>query len=147
MAASGGIVIAGAVEGDLQLSRELIGISTNLNNFRVPLGRSREQLLSTTQLNFGVGGGLMGGWKPRKRLYNWPLLQRTGRMRNNFKSKVSTNMLEIWNPTWYFPFHQSNRPRRKLPRRVMLKIIGQDKRRIQKFFQEFMVGTVKRRRS
>lgn len=145
MQGTGGIVIAGAIEGDLQLSRQLIGISTNLNNFRVPLGQSREQLMSTTQLNFGVVGGLMGGWKPRKRIYAHPLLEKTGRMRNNFKSKVSPNMLEIWNPTSYFPYHQSNRPRKRLPRRVMLKIIGQDKRRIQKFFQAWMVGTVKRR--
>lgn len=145
MAPQGGIVIAGAVEGDLQLSRELIGINTNLNNFRQPLQRSRDQLLSTTQLNFGVVGSMMGGWKPRKRIYAWPLLQKSGRMRRNFQSKVSSNMMEIWNPTSYFPYHQSNRPRRRLPRRVMLKIIGQDKRRIQKFFQEFMVGTLKRR--
>ena len=131
------VVISGAIEGDLQLSRKLIGVSTDLNNFRVPLERSKSQLLHTTEMNFKASGRLMGGWQPRKRLYGWPILNKTGRMKNGFKSKVSSTRMEIWNPTTYFKYHQSNKPRRKLPRRVMLKIIGQDKRRIQKSFQDF----------
>jgi phage gpG-like protein len=141
-----GIVLAGAVEGDLQLSRVLLTGSVELNNLRRPLGLARQQLLSSTQLNFGAVGGLMGGWKPRKQVYSWPLLQKTGRMRGNFQSKVDPNRMEIWNPTFYFKFHQSNRARKSnLPRRVMLKIIAQDKRRIQKFFQEHVQNALKGR--
>ena len=137
------VVISGAIEGDLQLSRKLMGVSTDLNNFRVPLERSKSQLLHTTEINFKASGRLMGGWQPRKRLYGWPILNKTGRMKNGFKSKVSSTRMEIWNPTTYFKYHQSNKPRRKLPRRVMLKIIGQDKRRIQKYFQEFVQKTTR----
>lgn len=145
--AQSGIVIAGAVEGDLQMSRMLLTGSIEINNMRRPLGQAREQLLSTTQLNFGVVGGLMGGWKPRARIYSWPLLQRTGRMRSNFQSRVDPNRMEIWNPTHYFKYHQSNRPRKRLPRRVMLKIIAQDKRRIQKFFQAHIQNALRQRKS
>lgn len=143
--AENGIVLAGAVEGDLQLSRVLMTGSIELNNLQRPLGLARQQLLSTTQLNFGVVGGLMGGWKPRKRIASWPLLQKTGKMRSNFQSSLSPNRMEIWNPTFYFKYHQSNRARKRLPRRVMLKIIAQDKRRIQKFFQEHVQRALKAR--
>lgn len=143
---AGGVVISGAVEGDVQLSRELLTLDASLSTFREPLTQAKTQLLSTTQLNFGAVGALMGGWQPRTRAYPWPLLEKTGRMRGGFKSKVGTNRMEIWNPTIYFKYHQSNRPRKKLPRRVMLKIIGQDKKRIQKFFQTWIAGEIKSRK-
>lgn len=141
------IGLSGSVEGDLQLSRMLLTGSIQVNNLQRPLGQARQQLLSTTQLNFGALGGLMGGWKPRAQIRSWPLLQKTGKMRGNFQSSLSPNRMEIWNPTFYFKFHQSNRSRRRLPRRVMLKIIAQDKRRIQKFFQAHVQNALKGRSS
>nr|DAJ28863.1 MAG TPA: virion morphogenesis protein [Caudoviricetes sp.] len=140
------IYISGHVEGDTQIARQFMGLETNLQNFHKPLDKSRKQLLKTTDANFGVSGALMGGWQPRTQIYSWPLLQRTGRMRGDFRSSVKVSRMEIWNPTPYFKYHQSNRPRRKLPRRVMLKIIAQDKRRIMKFFHEWLVDEVRESR-
>lgn len=135
------VYIVGAIEGDLQVDRELINLRDDLNDFSEPLQKSGEQLLSTVDSNFSVAGKLMGGWQPRKKLYAHPLLDKTGRMRGGFRAKNDQNILQIWNPVSYFKYHQSNRARRSnLPRRVMLKIIAADKRRITKIFQEWLVN-------
>lgn len=52
---------------------------------------------------------------------NIDILQRTGKMRKSFRvSKITQNELEIDNTIDYFKYHQSNEPRKKLPRRQML---------------------------
>lgn len=138
------VYIVGVVEGDLQVDRKLENLRDDLGDFSKPLRKSGEQLLSTVDSNFSVVGKLMGGWQPRKKMYRHPLLNKTGRMRGAFHAKNTTTMLTIWNPTPYFKYHQSNRkPRRRLPRRVMLKIIAADKRRITKIFQEWLVNNIK----
>lgn len=133
------LYLSGNLEGEQQLDRILGTMDGKFNDFREPLERSKEQLLKTTSSNFSLGGHLMGGWKPRKRIYAHPILDKTGAMKNNFQSRVTNTQMEIWNPTRYFKYHQSNKPRTRLPRRVMLKIIEADKVRISKFFQEYVI--------
>lgn len=134
------VYIVGAIEGDLQLDRELLNLRDDLEDFSDPLNQSGEQLLKTVDTNFAVVGRLMGGWQPRKKLYRHPLLDKTSRMRQGFRKKVNETILEIWNPVPYFKYHQSNKSRRKIPRRVMLKIIAADKQRITKIFQAWLIN-------
>lgn len=133
------LYLSGNLEGEQQLDRILGTMDGKFNDFREPLEQSKEQLLKTTSSNFSLGGHLMGGWRPRKRIYSHPILDKTGAMKNNFQSRVTNTQMEIWNPTRYFKYHQSNKPRTRLPRRVMLKIIEADKVRISKFFQEYVI--------
>lgn len=139
------IWLSATLEGAVELDRVLQTTDLNLSDFKVPLTRAKEQLLKTTDSNFSLAGKLMGGWQPRKKLYRHPILDNTGAMRNNFRDKTTTTRLEIWNPTSYFKYHQSNQTRRRLPRRVMLKIIQADKTKISKYFQEYVAESLQGR--
>jgi phage gpG-like protein len=44
----------------------------------------------------------------------------TGKMKDSFTFKADGNSLTVGNSTDYFKYHQSSRPRRVLPRRVMI---------------------------
>lgn len=58
----------------------------------------------------------------RERTDTWPLLMKSGAMRSSFGSSISSTELIIQNFAPYFPYHQSNKPRTRLPRRVMMAI-------------------------
>lgn len=137
--------LSATLEGQVELDRILATTDLNLSNFKVPLTRAKEQLFKTTDSNFSLAGKLMGGWQPRKKIYRHPILDKTGTMRHNFRAKTTTTRLEIWNTTPYFKYHQSNKSRKRLPRRVMLKIIQADKTRISKYFQQYMADSLKGR--
>lgn len=138
--------IRGSLEGDIQLDRTLGIAAKNLGNLSAPLQRSADRLLKTADQNFDARGGLMGGWKPRARVYTHPLLELTGAMRRNFfKRPVNNTSIVVGNRDPKFAYHQSNKPRRRLPRRVMLKIIDADKRAIIKEFQQHMADALKGR--
>lgn len=73
--------------------------------------------------NYNTKGGIWGRWARRKKAYPWPLLSRTGTMAGNFAYDVGSRSLVISNPTDYFKYHQSSKPRKSnLPRRVMFDI-------------------------
>jgi phage gpG-like protein len=140
--------ITAKIEGDVQLDRSLGLAAKGLNDFSVPLDASADRLLNTADRNFDARGGLMGGWKPRTRAYAHPLLELTGTMRRSFyKKPINNKAIAVGNDDYKFKYHQSNKPRTRLPRRVMLKIIDADKRAIAKEFQTFVADTLKNRRT
>ena len=48
------------------------------------------------------------------------ILESTGTMKNSFESNPSAKQLVVNNSAPYFKYHQSSKPRFKLPRRVMI---------------------------
>lgn len=140
------VYLAGAIEGDVQLARSLGVKAGKLKDFSVPLQNSGDLLLKTFDQNFDARGALMGGWQPRSKVYSHPLLEKTGRMRHGFfKRMIGSMVLVLGNRAPYFPYHQSNKARKRLPRRVMMKIIEYDKRAIVKEFQKSMQDILKAR--
>lgn len=138
-----------SIEGEQQLSRSLRGLSSKVKDFREPFGRAAKNLKNTFERDvFSTRGGVIRErWarlspytvaqKARSGYPEAPLI-RTGKMKRSFRSIVSTNQAIIYNDVNYFKYHQSNRPRRKLPRRVMMKLADQQKEMIVKEFQSYL---------
>lgn len=117
------------IEGEKQLSRRFRGISLAGKDWKrtfQKVGNDLTGLFSGSV--FETRGAEIGErWKARKGGGSWPLLERSGKMRRGFMFEAKSDSLQVYNITDYFKFHQSNKPRKKLPRRVMMKI--DDKRR------------------
>ena len=131
------------LEGEKQLSRRLLTIPKDISDFKRPLFRIGAEVRGSIDQNFSGRGSLLGRWVPRKDNKPHPLLEKTSKMRRNFKQTLGPSYIEIYNPTPYFKYHQSNKPRKKLPRRVMMKIDRQRQQFIQKEFQKHIIDAIK----
>lgn len=117
------ITLTATIEGDKELSRKLMTIPNDISNFKEPLFKIGREVRISVDANFDSRGALFGErWQPRKDNKSHPLLEKTGRMRRAFSQNLGMDYVEIYNTADYFKFHQSNAPRKKLPRRVMLKL-------------------------
>ena len=130
------------IEGEQQLSRRLGIVADGVKDFSPALENISGELMHSVDENFSQRGGLFGGWPARKDNNPWPLMEKTGELRGGFMSAVKSDYLEIGNFVPYFKYHQSNQPRVRLPRRVMLKIDQQRKVYITKAFQEYLVRLI-----
>lgn len=137
--------ISVTLEGEKQVSRRLLIVADGITNFETPLRSIGSELQKTFQDNFSQEGGLFGGWAPRKKDYPWPILNKTGRMRQGFRQNLGKTELKLYNVVPYFKYHQSNKPRTKLPRRVMMKIDNDRRNFIVKEFQAYIVGLMRRK--
>ncbi len=134
-----------SLEGEKQLSRRLLIVADGITNFESPLRKIGGELQKSFQDNFAQEGALFGGWQDRAKDYPWPILQKTGRMRQSFKSRIDNrNTILLYNTAPYFVYHQSNKPRKRLPRRVMMKIDGERKDFIIKAFQAYIISLTRR---
>ena len=128
------------LEGEKQLSRRLLTIPSDISDFKRPLFRIGAEVRGSIDTNFSSRGALFGRWVPRKDNLPHPLLEKTSAMRRNFKQTLGANYIEIFNPTPYFKYHQSNKPRK---RRVMMKIDRDRQQFIQKEFQEHIIRAMR----
>ena len=138
------IQLSVTLEGEKQLSRRLQTIPADISNFKFPLFRIGGEIRGSIDQNFSSRGALFGRWVPRKDNESHPILEKTGAMRRSFKQKLGNDYIEIFNPSPYFKYHQSNKPRRKIPRRVMMKIDDERKRFIQREFQKHVHEALKK---
>lgn len=134
------VALEATIEGETQLSRRLTGLATDLDDFSPAFDAIQVELLHSIDENYESRGGLFGTWPARKVDAPWPLLEKTGEMRGGFKGEIFHDYLEISNPVPWFPYHQSNQPRQRLPRRVMMAIDNQRKEFIQKAFQAAIIN-------
>jgi len=144
-----------SIEGETQLIRRLQDIDKDLKNWTPEFKRIGDLLLKTFKHNFQTQGNTIGEpWQrlapstiEQKKRKGYPLtpLIGTGKMRDSFHAEVGGFHVEISNPMSYFPYHQSRRPRRKLPRRVMMKIDEKRKQLIGKIFIEAVQTTLQKR--
>lgn len=124
------------LEGEVQLDRRLGFVAKEIDDFSPALESSANTLLKSFDNNFEARGKLYGGWAPRKVIADWPLLEKTGEMRQSFDKAVTRYQAVLFNTAEQFPYHQSNKPRNRLPRRVMMMIDQQSRKEIIKHFQE-----------
>lgn len=141
-----GLKISWTIDGEKQVSVELGIAAEGVTDFHEPLTRIATDLLKTFDLNFESRGSLLQppGWAPRKKAQPWPLLEKTGRMRGGFRSKVSSSEAVLTNVAPYFPYHQRGTGR--LPRRILMKIDEARRNFIIRAFQEYLVRLARGRR-
>lgn len=137
------ITLSVDIEGEKQLSRKLLTTPSKISDWKRPLFRIGGEVRGSIDTNFSGRGSLFGRWLPRKDNLPHPILEKSGRMRRNFKQNLGPDYVEIYNPTAYFKYHQSNKPRTKIPRRVMMKIDEQRRIFIQKEFQRHIMESMR----
>lgn len=67
-----------------------------------------------------------------------PILERTGRMIKAYAYKYTKNTYWMDNPTPYFKFHQ--RGTRKMPQRIVIQLLAQDKAQFTKYQNQYISG-------
>lgn len=136
------------IEGEQQMSRKLRGIEKELRDWKPAFKKTADELKNIYSREvFDTEGSVIGvKWQPLDSAYasikarKYPgkgILEATGRMRGSFKTLYKSDMAAIWNSAVYFKYHQSNKPRSKLPRRVMLKLGHQQRELVQKIFHTY----------
>jgi phage gpG-like protein len=142
------------IEGEKQLSRRLQMVSTGLSDFTDAFKRTAEYLKDAFEDSFDTQGKNIGvTWpklaqstiKQKSRNYpGAPMMVRTGVLRNGFMNLYKTDMAMVWNSVNYFKYHQSNKSRARLPRRIMMNLGNEQKESVVKFFQAYILKTVGR---
>lgn len=138
------------IEGEKQISSALQYIGGEISDFTKPLKATQDSLLKVySGSQFSSSGSELGTpwqslsspyseWKAKK----YPgkgILVRTGKMQKAFKGDLTKFSTTITNPTSYFMYHQSNKPRKgSLPRRVMMKIDLKRQAEIFGYFTKFL---------
>jgi phage gpG-like protein len=93
------------------------------NNFTVVFQEARRMLEKANAENFTTGGLPVGGWKPRKDAYAWPLMKRTGKLFNSLvnlrgnPNVITSNEAHFGTSVEYAKFHQygtTKMPARKI---------------------------------
>lgn len=144
-----------SIEGETQLLRRLKGAESDLRNWEPEFNKTGKLLLKTFRENFDSQGRTLGvTWPPlapstvaEKRRLGYPLtpLVRTGKMRRGFRANSSKRDVVIRNVQDYFVYHQSRQPRKKIPRRVMMKLDAKRKQLIIKIFQKSIESQLQKR--
>lgn len=134
-----------SIEGEKQLSRRLIGIRKELKDWKPAFKEASGDLVNEFSGDvFSTKGASIGvRWQPLDRNYanakakRYPgkdILEATGKMKKAFTRRFSASSAVVWNTAAYFKYHQSNQPRSKLPRRVMMKLGNSQKEMIVRTF-------------
>lgn len=134
------------VEGEKLLARRFEVLQDTVKDWSGTFSEIGEELVKTYQLNFQAQGMMLEKpWAPlspktieQKLRKGQPTdaLIATGAMRDSFKKDSGRMYVVVDNPTTYFKYHQSNKPRTKLPRRVMIALTQNMRNAIVKKFQE-----------
>ena len=133
------------IEGRQELSRNLRGISETMGNWQPAFRKAAKELkdIFSNDVFATRGKAINENWKPLKPSYlaakrrqGYPPdpLIKTGKMQKSFKSLAKTDHAEVWNAIAYAKYHQSNKPRKKLPRRAMLKLGNDQKALVVRIF-------------
>lgn len=150
-----GLQISWSIEGDKQLSRRLRNVSSDVKDLKKPFDQSARKLRKIFANDvFRTEGGIIDEkWArlspatvARKARSGGGILVDTGRMKNSFRYRSAKDHAIIWNPTRYFKYHQSNKPRRRIPRRVMMKLAGQQRQMVVRIFHKYIRESVDKRR-
>ena len=141
------------IEGVTELSRKLEITINRLRDMTPAFQQTALDLHRTfSQDVFETEGGVIDeDWQELSPAYaaqkskRYPgagILVATGRMRQSFVYDWTANMASVWNSAPYFPFHQSNKPRSRLPRRVMIKLAEAQKEHVVEIFHKYLMQSV-----
>lgn len=142
------------IEGQTQLSRVLRNIGSEIKDWTPAFGDAAKELVKVFSNDvFSTRGAAIGeSWAPLKPRYlaqkaragfSTEPLVKTGAMQKSFKSMFKADYAEVWNSAVYFKYHQSNAPRKVLPRRVMMKLGENQKQMIVKIFHSYWQKKIK----
>jgi phage gpG-like protein len=143
-----GLTLSFTIEGEKQLSRTLLMIADRVKDWTPAFEQAAMDLktIFSTEVFETQGAVIEEHWQglspnyaaqKAKRYPGRGVLEASGTMRNSFMSLVRPDMLGIWNKAEYFKYHQSNRPRTKIPRRVMIKLANAQKELVVKIFHTY----------
>jgi phage gpG-like protein len=148
-----GLTLTYTIEGQKQLSRTLLILADRVKDWSPAFRETAstlEQIFSDDVFET-EGGAIEERWAALSPAYEahkakkYPgkgLLQATGAMRAGFTSLWRPDMAAVWNKVAYFKYHQSNAPRTKMPRRVMIKLAEAQKQIVVKIFHTYFQATV-----
>lgn len=145
-----------SIEGEQQLLRNLRGVSETMGDWRPAFWKASKELKNvfSNEVFRSKGREIGESWAPlspaylaakRKAGYPSQPLVRTGKMQKSFKDLVKADSATIWNAVNYFQYHQSNKPRSKLPRRVMMKLGNDQKEMVVKIFHTHFIKKLKQK--
>lgn len=141
------LYLSWSIEGEKQLSRNLLIMSERMKDWSPAFKETASYLYKTfAQDVFATEGGtVQEHWSPLSKAYalekrkvwgNKGILEASGKMKESFKTIWRPDMASIWNDIAYFKYHQSNQPRSRLPRRVMMKLGSYQQQEIVRIFNK-----------
>ncbi len=133
------------IEGNKQLSRNLQILADRVKDWTPAFQKTAEYLkdVFSNEVFNTEGGAINEHWSPLTKAYalrkntKYPgkgTLEATGNMRSGFMTLWRPDMAMVWNKVEYFKYHQSNLPRNKMPRRVMMKLGNLQKEEVVRIF-------------
>ena len=127
------------IEGQIQMHRRFTRLSGAVKNWSGTFRNVGKYLKRFFQDEvFQTEGRVIGEPWVSGPYYN--KLQRTGIMRNSFIYQSAKDYVLVTNTAPYFKYHQSRLPRKKLPRRIMMKLDERRKQSIIKLFQAELIS-------
>lgn len=97
---------------DAQARMALRMMELRSKSFLTVFQRAKERLEQSNRANFLSNGLPVGGWKPRKAVYAWPVMRRTGRLFNSLanlagpENVVTPLAAQFGTSVDYAKFHQ-----------------------------------------
>lgn len=73
---------------DAAVRNSLRMMQVRSKDFSPVFSRAKEKLEQSNSANFAAGGLPSGGWRPRKSVYGWPIMRRTGNLFNSLANMV-----------------------------------------------------------
>lgn len=142
------------IEGEQQLSKRLFLLGNRMKDWTPAFQETAYTLKSIfSKDTFDTEGAVINEkWSPLSRAYaarkekihpGKGILEATGRMKNGFMTLWRPDMAAVWNEVEYFKYHQSNQPRHKLPRRVMMKLGQSQRTQVVRIFNTHFQAAVK----
>lgn len=136
------------IQGEQALSRRLRITSERVKNWTPAFKDTAIKLKDVfSNESFRTKGAVIGKpWSPLSRAYaarkaklypNKNTLEARGRMRQSFQTLWKADMAQVWNTAPYFAYHQSNKPRAKLPRRAMMWLAERQRQQVVKIFHTY----------
>ena len=143
-----GFYISFNIEGEQQISRRLGILAGRVSDWTPAFEATATTLVAlfSGEVFETEGSVIDESWAPlsakyakqkSKKYAGKGLLEATGTMRNGFVSFADASSARVWNDVEYFKYHQSNQPRNKIPRRVMMKLADQQRETVVKIFQSY----------
>lgn len=142
------VQLSWSIEGEKQLSTRLRGIEDTILHARPAFAQAATYLKDVFSGDvFDSKGSAIGEpWAPLTQKHlNWKLkhgypadiLIMTSDMKKSFYTEVGDQFAVIGNNVSYFKYHQSNKARTIVPRRVMMKLADRQRNAIIKIFQSY----------
>lgn len=153
---AGGLTLTFTIQGEKQLSRTLLLMADRVRDWTPAFEETAVTLkdVFSNDVFDTEGAAIEEHWQALNPKYaaqknrKYPgkrILEATGDMRAGFTSLVRPDMAAVWNRVEYFKYHQSNQPRSRMPRRVMIKLANAQKEMVVKIFHTYFQAVVANR--